>query len=253
MIDTHAHVNFKAYNKDFDQVIQRALKNKVRLINVGSQYQTSKKAVEMAERYQTGVYAAIGLHPIHAREEFDYQKYKALAGSRKVLAIGEAGLDYKKEYLAFKDKQATVFLQQLSLARELNLPLVFHCRQAHFAMLPIIKKEMKDNRELRGVVHCFTGKWPEAEEYLKMGLFLGFNGIIFKLDLDSIIIKTPLERILIETDCPYLTPQPLSGRNEPLYVKYVLKKIAALKKISLSKAAQQTSLNAKKLFNLRQA
>lgn len=200
-IDTHAHVNFNAYKNDSEEVIRRSLDNDVWLINVGSQYSTSRRAVEIAEKYGEGVYAAVGLHPIHVGDGFEYQKYKELF-KKKVVAVGEIGLDYKAEYVSFKEKQRTVLCQQIDLAKELNLPIIFHCRLAHDDLIKIV------NRGNKGVVHCFTGNWEQAQKYMGLGFYLGFNGIIFKMDLDEVIKKTPPERILLETDCPYLTPLP---------------------------------------------
>lgn len=247
LIDTHAHVNFNAYKSDADEVIRRSLDNEVWIINVGSQYSTSKKAAEFAGKYKEGVYAAVGLHPIHAQDGFDYEKYKTLAQSPGVRAIGEIGLDYKEEYVSFQEKQKEVFLKQLSLAKELQLPVILHCRMAHDDLMIVLEKQ---KRQLAGVVHCFTGNSVQAEKYLGMGLYLGFNGIIFKMSLEETIKKTPLQRILIETDCPYLTPPPEKGRNEPVYVKRVAEKIAELKGIRPEEVFQNTTENAKKLFNL---
>jgi len=271
MIDTHAHLNFSAYRDDVDEVIKRTLDNNVWMINVGSQYSTSKRAVEIAEKHKKGVYAAVGLHPIHLssgifktkidkeevefetrEEEFNYGKYKDLTKSEKVVAIGEVGLDYwyrpktKTKLEQFKNKQKEVFLKQFNLAKELGLPVIFHCRMAHQDLIENL------DTETRGVVHCFSGNWDEAQKYLEMGLYLGFNGIIFKLDLDGVITKTPLDRILIETDCPYLTPPPAEGRNEPLYVKYVVEKIAKIKKLSYQEISDITTKNAIKLFDLHE-
>ncbi|MDP3995681.1 MAG: TatD family hydrolase [bacterium] len=269
LIDTHAHLNFSAYKDDADQVVRRTLGENVWMINVGSQYSTSKRTVEMAERYPKGVFAAVGLHPVHLsggifktkidkeevefetrEEDFDPDKYKELAKSKKVVAIGEVGLDYwyrpkgKTKLEQFKNKQKEVFVRQFNLAKELELPLIIHCRMAHGDMTEILDSKTK------GVVHCFSGNWSEAQKYLEMGLYLGFNGIIFKLDLDEVIAKTPLDRILIETDCPYLTPPAMSGRNEPLYVKYVVDKIVKIKGLNFEEIADITSKNAIKLFNL---
>lgn len=274
LIDTHAHLNFNAYKDDLDEVIKRSLDNKVWMINIGSQYETSKKAVKITEQYEKGVYAAVGLHPIHLsdgifktkidqeeiefqtrEEDFDYQKYKELAQSKKVAAIGEIGFDYwykpktKKKLAEFKQKQKEVFLQQLELARELSLPVIFHCRTAHDDLLETLNFQVLSFK-LRGAIHCFTGNWQQAERYLEMGFYLGFNGIIFKLDLDGIIKKTPLEKILIETDCPYLTPPPMEGRNEPLYIKYVAEKIAGIKGLSFERLADVTTRNARELFKI---
>ncbi len=246
LIDTHAHVNFNAFKGDSAEVIKRSLENNVWLINVGSQYSTSKRAVEMAEKYPQGVWAAVGLHPIHAREEeFDYTKYQELAKSQKVVAIGEIGLDYKSEYVSFKGKQKEVFLKQLDLTKALDLPVIIHCRMAHDDLIEILDSKLK------GVIHCFTGDWYQAEKYLNMGFYLGFNGIIFKLNLDEVIEKTPFDKILVETDCPYLTPAPMEGRNEPLYVKYVAEKIAKIKGLSYEEIAKITTANAQKLFKIQ--
>ena len=255
LIDTHAHLNFNAYKADADEVIRRSLENDVWLINVGSQYSASKRAVEMAEKHCEGVYAAVGLHPIHVNEEeFYYEKYKALAKSKKVVAIGETGLDYKSEYVSSKELQRTVLCQQLDLAKELNLPIIFHCRLAHDDLIKILSE---NSSPTAGVIHCFTGNWAEAQEYLKMGFYLGFNGIIFKLNLDEAIAKTPLDKILIEPDSLYLTPLPAEAlakagplRNEPIFVKYVAEKIAKIKNLSYEEVAKITTENAQKLFKI---
>ncbi|MDO8601125.1 MAG: TatD family hydrolase, partial [bacterium] len=226
-----------------------------------SQYSTSQRAVEMAEKYPEGVYAAIGLHPIHSGEGFSLEKYKDLAKSKKVVAIGEIGLDYKTEYVSFnrakrrvedesldsspQEKQKEVLLKQLDLAKELNLPAIIHCRMAHDDLIEILS-----NYSLTGTIHCFSGTWEEAQKYLGMGFYLGFNGIMFKLNLDEVIKNTPLERILIETDCPYLTPPQVEGRNEPLYVKYVVEKIAKIKNLTIEEITKITTQNAKKLFGI---
>src|SRR3989344_2314994 len=286
LIDTHAHVNFNAYKYDSDEVIRRSLAENVWLINVGSQYSTSKRAVEMSEKYEKGVYAAVGLHPIHLEtglvkikndkeeiqfptieEHFDYEQYKKLAQSQKTVAIGEIGLDYywkpktKSKLGLFKEKQAAVLFQQMDLAGELDLPVIFHCRMAHDDLLQILDYKLKDpDYKLRGAIHCFTGNWGQAQKYIEMGFYFGLNGIIFKMNLDDVIKKIPLEKILIETDCPYLTPLlpaealakagPMEGRNEPIYVKYIAEKIAKIKNLSYEEIASITTQNAKNLFKI---
>lgn len=254
LVDTHAHVNFNAFKDDSDEVIRRSLAEHIMLINIGSQYSTSKRAVEIAEKYPEGVYAAVGLHPIHVEDGFDNEQYRQLAKSKKVAAIGEIGLDYKAEYVLSKEKQKEVLQKQLALAKELNLPVILHCRMAHDELIEILNTRYKI-LNTRGVVHCFIGDWQQAQAYLGMGFYLGFNGIIFKLDLDEMIQKTPLERILLETDCPYLTPLPAvalakAGRNEPIYIKYVAEKIAQIKNLSYKEVAEITSQNAQKLFKI---
>jgi len=245
LIDTHAHLNFNAFENDFDKVIKGSLAEDIWMINVGSNYETSKRAKEIAEKYN-GVFAANGLHPIHAKDEnFNASKYRSLCQSDKVVAIGEIGLDYFKDYELFKEKQKQVFLQQLGLAKELDLPVIIHCRMAHEDLLEIL------NYKLRGVIHCFTGNWQQAKKYLDMGFYLGVNGIMYKFDLKEVIEKTPLEKILIETDCPYLVPpQADSKRNEPIFIKYIVQDIAKIKGIDFQKVAETTSQNAKKLFRI---
>lgn len=272
LFDTHAHLNFAAFDKDRDEVVKRSLEGGVWFINVGSDYETSEKAVEIAEKYDKGVYAAIGLHPINLdtgliklkkdplegsrfEKDFDYPKYKDLAGSLKVVAIGEIGLDYwtkpktKGKFALFCQKQREVFLKQMGLAKELGLPVIFHCRKAHDDLIGLLKYALQPRSE--GVVHCFSGSWTQAKQYLDMGLHLGFNGIIFNLDLDEVIKKTPLKRILIETDCPYLTPLEKQGRNEPLYVKYIAQRIAQLRGETLEEIAEITFQNGRNMFRLR--
>ena len=246
LIDTHAHINFNDFRNDFDKVIKRSLAEDIWMINVGSNYETSKRAKEMAEKYN-GVFAAIGLHPIHAKDEnFNASKYRSLCQSDKVVAIGEIGLDYFKDYGLFKEKQKQVFLQQLDFVKELDLPVIIHCRMAHDDLLEILK-----DHQLPGVIHCFTGNWEQAKRYLDTGFYLGINGIMYKFDLKEVIKKTPLEKILIETDCPYLTP-PQTGvkRNEPIFIKYIVQDIAKIKGIDFQKVAETTSQNAKNLFRI---
>jgi len=249
LIDTHSHLNFKAFEKDFDKTINSCLKKGVWLINVGSNYETSVKAVEIAEKYKKGVFAAIGLHPIHSeKEKFNKKEYQKLSRSKKVIAIGEIGLDYYKEYGLFKEKQKEVLLRQLILAKELKLPVIFHCRMAHLDLIELLNLK---NSKLKGVIHCFTGTKKEAKEYLKKGFYLGFNGIIYKLNLKDIIKEVPLEKILPETDCPYLTPPFLKKeRNEPVFVKYIIEEIAKIKNLNFEIVKKITFKNAKELFKI---
>lgn len=279
LIDTHAHVNFNAYKDDADKVIRQSLENDIWMINVGSQYDTSKRAVEIAGKYKEGVYATVALHPIHLgpskfideeevkftlhqsifgagfktrEEKFEIEKYEELAKNPKVVAIGETGLDYyHADDKKIKELQRQVFRQHLELAHELDKPIIFHCRKAYNDLLEIL---IIHNSSLkpRGVLHCFMGKWSQAEEFLKLGFYLGFDGpITYCRDYDKVIKNTPLERILVETDCPYLTPVPYRGqRNEPLYVKYVAEKIAEIKGVGFEKVADETTKNARELFRI---
>lgn len=292
IIDTHSHLQFNAFKEDSDQVIKKTLDQNIWMINVGTKYETSKKAVEISKQYQEGVYAAVGLHPMYAAAEFikikhdpneeeslmienyfDKEKYKklALSDSRRVVAIGEVGLDYyykpktTAKLAQFKERQKQVFLEQLDLAKELNLPLILHCRVAHDDVIEILKERNANN----GVVHCFTGTWEQAQKYMDMGFYLGLNGIIFKfhpvksaegsapsgqfngVNIDEVIKKAPLDRILVETDCPYLTPpQESNKRNEPIFIKHTIQKIADLKQISFQEVSDKTTENARALFKI---
>jgi len=272
LIDTHAHVNFVAYKTDGDEVTERALKENIWMINVGSERDTSRRALEYAKKYPKGVFAAVGLHPIHLREQqigapldeyetvefktqaekFEYDYYKSLAQDPKVVAIGETGLDYYHN-AANKELQKEVLLEQMSLADALKKPIIFHCREAHNELLATLREwELFGNKKLRGVIHSFSGRWSQAQQYLAMGFYLGFNGIItFARDYDKVIKQMPLERLLLETDCPYLTPVPFRGkRNEPAYVEYVAEKVAELRGISFDEIAEATTKNAKELFKI---
>jgi TatD DNase family protein len=280
MFDTHAHTNFKDFKDDHAEVIRRALNNNIRLINVGSQYSTSQRAVKIANDYDDGVYAAIGLHPIHLSEkifrdevsgqeeitfeprfeEFEKIKYLELGRNKKVVAVGEIGLDYFHNE-DNREKQKEVFRQQIDLAMELELPIIIHCRDknfdlkksAHQDLIKILReKKERFSGKLRGVVHCFSGGMNEAEIYTTMGFRLGFNGIItFTKDYDRIISSIDLKNILLETDCPYLAPVPMRGkRNEPLFVRYVADKIALLKNMPVDIIEKETDKNARLLFGV---
>jgi TatD DNase family protein len=277
LIDTHAHLNFDAFKDDADEVIRRSLDEGVWMINVGSHFKSSQKAVALSQKYEKGVYAAIGLHPINLdtglvrmkrdevegcyfEKEFEYDEYKELAQSKKVVAIGEIGLDYywrpkttaKKEL--FKQKQKELLSKQLKLAKELNLPVIFHCRVAHDDLIDFLDKNPKIRPE-KAITHGFVGSSEQLKKYLNFGFYIGFNGIIFKkiegIDFEKNIKETPLEKILVETDCPYLPPPSVGGeRNEPIHVKYVAEEIAKIKNISLEKVAKTTTQNAKQLFQI---
>jgi TatD DNase family protein len=296
LVDTHGHVSFQAFKDDADVVLKRALENDTWVIMPGTQFSTSQKAVEMAERYPEGVYAAIGLHPIHLAEkrrvdvlevqsenvkekdwmlfetkaeEFKYERYKALGKSKKVVAIGEFGLDYyyepksKAKRESQRMQQKTTLALQLKLAEELQLPVILHCRKAHEDLLEILTTRYKtQNTKMRGVVHCYTGDLKQAEQFYNLGLYFGFNGLIFKdvpalPNPEEIIASIPLDRIVLETDSPYLAPSVAlakegfnTERNEPLFVKYVAEEIAHIKGISTDEVADITTRNAQTLFKL---
>ena len=280
LFDTHAHLNLQDFDKDRDEVAKKCLDNNVWVINVGTDYENSKLAIEIAEKYDKGVFAAIGQHPSVLDEKFDFEKFEKLAkSSGKVVAIGEIGMDYKykpknaKEFKVFKQKQKELVLEQIKLARKLNLPVIFHCRMAHNDLLKILdESELKGgiaasrsnaprndrSREFpspSGVIHSFTGTWQEAKKYLDKGFYLGFNAIIFRkikgISFEEVIKNTPLDRILVETDCPFLTPPKESNkRNEPMFVKHTIQKIAEIRGVSFDEIAKNTFENARTLFKV---
>ena len=276
LIDTHAHVNFRDFKNDAKEVIKRALDENIWMINVGAERKTSERAVEMAEEYGEGVFAAVGLHPSHLieqdveyeengetvkykskPEEFNHDFYLNLAKNKKVVAIGECGLDYfRTANESFKQKQKEVFVKHLELAKEVNKPIIIHCRNAHEDLLEILRLEA----ELpSGVMHFFTGAPEQAKNYIDLGFYISFSGVVtFPLRkgetagaYDEIIKNIPLEKILVETDCPFVAPIPYRGkRNEPVFVKHTAQKIADLRKLSFEEVARQTTQNAQNLFKV---
>ncbi len=244
IFDTHAHINFKDFHKDRKEVIDRCRKEEVSVLNIGTDYISSKEVISIAK--ENGMYASIGLHPLHIKDEdFSIENYKKLY-CKEVVAVGETGLDRKGEDF---DKQIEVFKKHIKLAKELQLPIIIHCRGAHKEVISILKEEYNEN--LRGVVHCFTGSRKEAKEYTNMGFYLGINGIIFKMNLEKIIKDTSLNNILLETDCPFLVPPNLeTKRNEPIFIKEVAKEIARIKEIKQEEVEKITTENGRELFKL---
>lgn len=259
------------------------------MINVGTQFETSRRAVEMAEGYSEGVYAAVGLHPIHlfehhvdeeetsfntAGEEFNADSYRELLlRSTKVVAIGEFGLDYyrmpkNEDPERIKAVQREVARQHILLASAVDKPLMLHVRpsvgtmDAYEDLLEVLDDNVFPSpgggeglrERSKGVIHSFTGSWNVAQEFLKRGMHIGMNGIVTfdKTSVSSEVVKnTPLDRIVLETDAPYLTPVPHRGkRNEPLFVKHVAEKIAEFKGVRVEEVSEATTANARSLFQI---
>ena len=273
--DVHGHPNFAAFDKDRDEVVQRALEAGGFMNVVGTQKDTSKAAVELAEKYE-GVFATVGLHPIHTSksfhdkdeigeeekefisrgEEFDYDFYKKLASHQKVAAIGECGLDYYRLISDTKKKQEENFVKQIELANKIGKPLMLHIRNAYKDAYDILKNRIK----VKGDLHFFAGTIEEAKPFLDIGLTFSFTGVItFTHDYDEIIKFLPLDKIMAETDCPFVTPEPyrrkpLDGtrgrRNEPVYVIEVVKKIAEIRDTDFEKIRVALLQNSLALFAL---
>lgn len=275
LFDAHTHIQFAAFANDYKEVAARALKNNVWMINVGTQYDTSERALQVASQYENGVYATVGLHPIHTNrsyhdkeelggsdeakgftsrgEIFDYAKYKTLAEHPRVVAIGECGLDYfRVDTKEAREKQETIFLKHIELAHEVKKPLMIHCRNAFGELIRMLKENSILLNHPPGVIHFMSGTKEDAKELYDLGFSFTFGGVItFARDYDEVIKLIPMERILSETDAPYVTPAPFRGqRNEPMYVAHVVKKLAEIKDVPEAEMEAQIFENAKRVFGI---
>ncbi len=278
-VDVHTHLQFSAFKDDYREVIKRTLAGGMMLVNVGTQCDTSRRAVEVTHEFPEHVFATVGLHPAHTAESFhdereldggeaaraftsrgevfEPESYRALAEDPKTVAIGECGLDYyrigeggeREERIA---KQKEAFVAQIKLAHEVKKPLMIHCRKASADLLKVIVSHSSSLVSPPGIIHFYTDGKEDAEKFLKMGFFFSFGGVItFARDYDAIIGMIPPEKILSETDAPYVAPAPHRGkRNEPLYVAETVKRLAAIKGISEEAMAEHIVLNAMRVFGL---
>ena len=277
LIDTHTHINLRAFKDDAKETIQRALDSGVGVINVGTQIDTSREAVKLLEEFPENVYAVIGLHPTHTythdyeddeevkfktrEEHFDFDMYKQLADNPRVVGIGECGLDdYRmpedRDHEQIKSLERAGFLEQIRLAKELDKVLCIHCRpsegtnDAYEDLLEILKDQQVERFE----VHCYTGDTVTAQKFVELGGLIGLNGIITfdKTGRSEEVVKAlPLEAIILETDAPYLSPKSVRGkRNEPSYLMEVAQKIAEWKNVPVEEVCEVTTDNAKKLFRI---
>lgn len=249
IFDTHAHYDDEAFNEDRDELLLALPKNDVKcVINQGIDIETSKFSIKLAEKYDY-IYAAVGIQPQEAYKEESLTTIEKLANHPKVVAIGEIGLEYHYD-VAPRELQIEYFEKQIEIANKLKLPIVVHNREAHADTLTVLKRTPSN---ASGVIHCFSGSVETAREFLNLGYFLGFDGpITFKNAKTAIdvLAYTPLDRILVETDSPYLTPMPLRGnRNNSMYIKYILEKIAEIKQLSVDEIANITVKNALTLFS----
>lgn len=251
--DTHAHLDDRQFAADRERVIQRARDSGIaNIVNIGHSESSSKAAVNLAKQYPF-IYATVGIHPHDAKDctEQTWEDLLRLTLNPKVIAWGEIGLDYYRD-LSPRDVQKKVFIRQLELANEVGLPVVIHNRDAHGDILQIIKKYRP---EAGGVFHSYSGSWEMAKELLGMGFYLSFSGpLTYKNARHTLEVaqNVPEDRFVVETDCPYLTPEPYRGkRNEPAYVREVVAKISELKKLPVEKVAQLSTENAKRLFRIK--
>lgn len=254
LIDTHAHLDGEAFQEDQAEVIARARENGVStIINIGFNKETIPTTMALAEKYDF-IYAAVGWHPQDAKDmtDADFDHLRELCAHPKVVAIGEIGLDYYWD-TSPKDIQHTVFRRQIRLARELGKPIIIHNRDAHDDVVRILREE--NAAEVGGIMHCYSGSWEIAKMCLAMNFYISFGGpVTFKnaKQPKEVLKQVPLDRLLIETDSPYLCPDPFRGkRNESAYVKYVAEAAAALKEMPVEELAAITSTNAKRVFGLK--
>ncbi len=256
LIDAHTHVQLKQFNSDRDEVIKRALENDTWMINVGTTRKDSQAAVELCSVHPEGVFASIGQHP-DEREVFDHDWYVRTGRHEKVVAIGECGLDYYRVephlFNEERERQIELFGQHIELAKELEKPLMIHCREAFSDMKSVLKKEIADlTPEVPGILHFYTGTKEDAKIFLDMGFMFTFGGLItFNREFDDILRYIPKERILIETDAPFVAPNPHRGkRNEPAYVVEVARALAEIRKAPFEDVCRQTVQNARSAFNI---
>lgn len=270
IIDTHAHLDSSIYEQDLWNVMERAAQEDVWVVTVGNDYVSSVQAVDIANRYEN-VYAAIGLHPLHVRTDvnaddrlMDLDKYHALAQDPKVVAIGETGLDFgdipaitrrhpdAERFERIKDGQKKVLGRFLQLSKETRLPLLLHCRDAHEEMIEMLDTWDKATRgfDSRGIVHAFTGSWKDARKYFGLNFMLSMTGIItYGAYQTEIVKKMPLQHLVLESDCPYMTPTPWNiRRNEPCFVGNVADAVSGIRGISRQSVERQTTENALKIF-----
>ena len=254
LFDTHCHINDKPYAADRQDMLERAFAAGVQwMLCPGTDIETSAEAVALSHEYDQ-VYAAVGIHPEDAAsatpEGFE-QIRTWLKTEPKVVALGEVGLDYHWPEPSHEVQQA-VFIEQVKMAVELDVPIDIHDREAHGDTMDILRQY---GRGIRGVFHCYSGSLEMAQELIKMGFYIGFTGtMVFpnSKKLKRIATEIPMDRVLIETDCPYLTPPPFRGkRNEPAYVQYVAAEIAALRGMEVSDVQRLTVENGKRAFGIK--
>ncbi len=272
-IDIHTHVNLAAFKDDWQEVISRAHEAGVALINVGTQHDTAERAVSIAHGYDKGVYAVVGLHPVHTSksyhdpkeftdmdkgftsrgEEFDTNYYRELAKDPLVVSIGECGLDYFRTEADSVGRQKKAFIEQIELANEIGKPLMLHIRSGEGKNAYTDAHEiLKSHAKVAGNVHFFAGTYEDAKPFWEMGYSTSFTGVVtFARDYDEVIKAAPKEMLHAETDAPYVTPMPHRGkRNEPIYVIEVVKKLAEIRVEDEEVFVGQLRENARKLFGV---
>ncbi len=260
-IDTHAHLDMGDYNEDREELIKKLQEEHVGVITIGVNKETSFEAVDFANQYEN-IYATVGCHPIDAKEEFKEEDFVELVKNKKVVGVGECGLDFfrikgdhacrQTSFETESQKQKEDFKKQIDFAVKNDLPIVVHCRDAHKEVIEILEvKKQEFGDKLRGVIHFFSGGISEAKQYLELGFYFSFGGVLTFTDAyDEVLKFIPIDRVLPETDAPFVAPVPYRGqRNEPIYVKEVVKRISELKNINLEEMKEVLIENTYKLFS----
>ena len=265
LFDSHSHLHFSQYDKDREEIIKKLRDFDIKTINIGTDFKESEKAIALAEKCPDLMRASVGLHPNdNSEENFNIDKYRELAKNKNVVAIGECGLDYyylKSQISNLKNKelQKEIFKEQIGLAKELNKPIILHCRpsigtqDAYNDALDILVSCFKFHvSRISGVAHFFVGSKEIAKKFLELGFYISFAGpITFASEYREVVEFVPLDRILVETDAPFAAPVPHRGkRNEPAFVEFVARQVAQWQRLSFEEVARQTTKNAKKLFNI---
>ena len=249
LVDSHAHLDDPAFAADLPAVLERAREAGVeRIVTIGTDLDSSRRALGIAETRED-VYFAPGIHPHEADHPGDVDALRGLAAHPRAVAVGETGLDYVKNYSSVPNQKA-LFVKHLEIAAGIDKPVSIHCREAHPDAIAILRA----HAPLRGVIHCFSGTWADAEAYLGLNFYLSIAGPVTypsAKDLREVVRMIPLDRLMIETDCPLLPPQKFRGkRNEPSYVRYAAAEIANVQGVSMEELAAATSRNARNLFGL---
>ena len=249
LVDSHAHLDNEAFAADLPEILRRAREAGVeRIVTIGTDLESSRRAQALAEAH-ADVWFAAGIHPQAADQPGDVDALRALAAHPRAVAVGETGLDFVKNYSSVPN-QKDLFVRHLEIALDVDKPVTIHCREAHGDLYPILRA----HAPLRGVIHCFSGTWPDAENYLGLNFYLSIAGPVTypgAAELREVVQRIPLDRILLETDCPFLPPQKFRGkRNEPSYVRFAAEAIATVQGLSVEEVMAATSRNAHNLFGL---
>jgi TatD DNase family protein len=249
LVDTHAHLDNEAFAADLPAVLERAREAGVeRIVTIGTDLESSRRARALAEAHPR-IWFAAGIHPHDADRPGEVNALREIASHPRAVALGETGLDLAKNYSSVPN-QKDLFVRHLEIARDLDKPVTIHCREAHAELYPILRA----HAPLRGVIHCFSGRWEDAELYLGLNFYLSIAGPVTypsAKGLRETVQRIPLDNLLVETDCPFLPPQKFRGqRNEPSYVRYAAEEIAAVQGVPVEEVLKATSRNARNLFGI---